>query len=244
MSIRVASIYRYPVKGLSAEPLNRVTLAPGACLPHDRRFAIAKAATHIDPAHPAWLPKSNFFMLMRDESLAQLQTRFDEANGMFTIQGKGRILLSTRITDDAGRAAIAAFFAEFLKDAQGHPPRIVEAPGHTFSDAQQKPGSTTYHYVSLVNLASVAALEQVVGMAVDPLRFRANVYLSALPAWEEFSWVGSNVTLGAARLRVVAPITRCAATNVNPATASRDLNLPATLREKFGHVTTKGDMRL
>lgn len=235
MSIRVAAIYRYPVKGLSSEPLTRVTLAPGKCLPHDRRFALARAATRFDPAQPAWLPKTNFFMLMRDETLAQLGTHFDEQSGEFTIKSDGRTLLRARITDAAGRATIDAFFADFLKDAPGSPPRIVEAPGHTFSDAQQKPDSTTYQYVSLVNLASVGELEKVVRIAVDPLRFRANVYVSGLPAWEELKWVGSEITIGTARLRVVSPITRCAATSVNPATATRDLNIPAILQEKFRH---------
>lgn len=235
MPIRVASIYRYPVKGLSPEPLERVALTPGECLPHDRRFAIAKASTRFDPAQPAWLPKTKFFMLMHDETLAQLRTRFDEESGMLTVERDGRTLLRARITDDAERATIDAFFAEFLKDAPGNPPRIVEAPGHTFSDAQQKPDSTTYKYVSLVNLASVGELEKVVQIAVDPLRFRANFYLSGLSAWNERDCVGSEIRAGNARLRVVSPITRCAATSVNPATAERDLNIPAILQKEFGH---------
>ncbi len=237
MPISVAGIYRYPLKGLSPEPLARVTLVPGVCLPHDRRFALARAATRFDAAQPAWQPKSNFFMLMRDEILAQLQTCFDEAGGMFTVERDGRMLLRARITDADGRAKIDAFFAEFLKDAPGGPPRVVEAPGHTFSDAKQKPDSTTHQYVSFVNLASVAELEKAVRVAVDPLRFRANVYLSGLPAWEEFRWIGSEIEAGKARLRVVSAITRCAATSVNPATARRDLNIPAILQQTFGHNT-------
>lgn len=237
MPISVASIYRYPIKGLSPESLEQVTLTPGLCLPHDRRFALAKAATQFDPAQPAWLAKTNFFMLMRDESLAQLQTHVDEESGVLTVRREGRSLLRARITDVAERVAINAFFAEFLRDAPGSPPRIVEAPGHTFSDAKQKPDSTTYQYVSLVNLASVAELEKAARRVVDPLRFRASLYLSGLPAWEELAWVGSDITVGAARLRVVSPITRCAATSVNPATAVRDLNVPELLRKEFGHIT-------
>jgi len=41
----VVAIYRYPVKGLSAEKMDRVVLTPGECLPHDRRFAIALGST-------------------------------------------------------------------------------------------------------------------------------------------------------------------------------------------------------
>jgi uncharacterized protein len=139
------------------------------------------------------------------------------------------------MTDPLQRESIGAFFANFLSDAVGGTPRVVEAPGHTFSDAKQKPNSTTYKYVSMVNLASIRALEQVVQVPVDPIRFRANLYIDGLPAWTEFDWVGSEIVVGRARLRIVSRIIRCAATTVNPATAERDLNVPTTLQQSFGH---------
>lgn len=235
MPVSVTSIFRYPVKGLSAESLERVTLAAGECLPHDRRFAIARATTHVDPQRPEWLHKSNFFMLMRDEKLAQLRTRFDEHSGQFTAERDGRMLVRASLTDVAGRERINAFFATFLEGFPGGPPRVVEAPGHTFADAKQKSDSSTCKYVSLINLASIGVLEKIAGVAVDPLRFRANVYHTGAPAWSEFGWVGAEIMVGNARLRVVAPITRCAATTVNPATAARDLNVPAILQQAYGH---------
>lgn len=235
MSISIAALYRYPVKGLSPEPIGRAALTPLRCIPHDRRFALARAATQIDPRRPEWLHKSHFFMLMRDEKLAQLRTRFDETTGTFRIDCEERTLLQARITDAAGRAEVEAFFADFLKEFPDGPPRVVEVPGHTFADAKQKPGATGSQYISFINLASIAALEKVTGVPVDPLRFRANVYLSGSPAWAERDWVGSNLGIEGARLRVVSPITRCAATMVNPATAERDLNIPAILQREFGH---------
>jgi len=234
-AISIASLYRYPVKGLSPEPLARATLAPFTCLPHDRRFALARAATRIDPLRPEWLHKSHFYMLMRDEKLARLRTRFDEGSGAFSIERGGEMLLNARITDAAGRAEIDAFFAKFLEELPDGPPRVVEAPGHTFADAKQKPAATGSQYVSFINLASIAALEKVTGVPVDPLRFRANVYFSGAPAWSEQDWAGADIAAGSARLRVVSPITRCAATMVNPATAERDLNIPAILQREFGH---------
>ncbi|MEO8344612.1 MAG: MOSC domain-containing protein [Betaproteobacteria bacterium] len=231
----VSSIYRYPVKGLSAEPLTKVTLTAGECLPHDRRFAIAHASTQVNPKQPEWLPKTHFFMLMRDEKMAQLQTRFDEHTGFFTIERAGELLFNSRITDAVGRKSFEAFFITFLMGHPGGPPKLVEVPGHTFADAQQKPDSTTYKYVSLVNLSSVRALEQVAMAPVDPVRFRANIYFEGVAAWDELNWMGNDLRLGGARLRVVAPITRCPATAVNPATAERDLDVPAILVANFAH---------
>lgn len=231
----IAALYRYPIKGLSAEKLDRVALTPGACLPHDRRFAIALPSTRFDPERPEWLAKTHFVMLMRDEKLALLDARFDPASGELRIERGGAPALRASLDEPEGRRRIADLVADLLGPEVARPLRVVEAPGHTFADARRKPNATTGQYVSLINLASIAALEGAVAAPVAPLRFRANVYFSGPPAWRELDWIGAEFALGGARLRAVAPITRCAATQVNPATAERDLDIPAALQRGFGH---------
>jgi uncharacterized protein len=236
MAATVTAIYRYPVKGLSAERMDRVALIPGECLPHDRRFAIALGSTLFDPQRPEWLSKIHFIMLMRDEKLAQLQTRYDGESGVLTIAESGRVLLRERMTETGGCRLVAEFFADFLGPAVHGPLRVVEAAGHAFADARRKPNATSDKYVSLINRASIAALEAAMGVPVDPIRFRANIYFDGASAWSELDWIDSEITLGAARLRVISPITRCAATQVNPATAKRDLDIVAALGRAFGHI--------
>jgi uncharacterized protein len=235
MATTVTAIYRYPVKGLSAESMDRVALTPGECLPHDRRFAIALGSTHFDPERPEWLPKIQFIMLMRDEKLAELRTRFDPESGVLTIAENGRVLLRERMTEPEGCRLVGEFFSNFLGNTVNGPLRVVAAPGHAFADARRRPNATTDKYVSLINRASIKALEAAMGAAVDPLRFRANVYFDGAPAWSEQDWIESPITVGAARLRVISPITRCAATEVNPLTAQRDLDIVAALGRAFGH---------
>ena len=142
MATTIRAIYRYPVKGLSAEKLDRVALTRGECLPQDRRFAIALGSTSFDPQHPEWLPKTHFIMLMRDEKLALFQTRFDEASGTLTIAENCEVLLRAQITEREGCGMTAEFFARFLGEAVKGPLRVVEAPGHAFADARRKPNAT------------------------------------------------------------------------------------------------------
>ncbi len=237
MTATITSLYRYPVKGLSAEALQRVALEVGQCLPDDRRFAVALGSTEFDPARPEWLSKTHFIMLMRDESLARLTTRFDANSGVLTIAEAERVLLEARLTDTEGRQAVAAFFGDFLGNAAPGPLHVVEAPGHAFADARPKPNASTDKYVSLINLASIRDLESRIARAVDPIRFRANVYFDGLPAWAELGWVKPErlVDIAGAQLRVIAPITRCAATEVNPSSAERDIPMVAELMRHFGH---------
>jgi uncharacterized protein YcbX len=153
----------------------------------------------------------------------------------FDVHAFNQRSLRARMTEPEGCRVVADFFANFLGDAVNGPLRVVAAPGHAFADAQRKPNATTDKYVSLINRASIAALEAAMGVPVDPIRFRANVYFDGKSAWSEDDWIGSEISLGAARLRVISPITRCAATQVNPVTAERDLDVVAALGGAFGH---------
>lgn len=237
MTAEIAALYRYPVKGLSAERLGRVALEIGQCLPHDRRFAIALGTSEFDATHPHWLAKTHFIMLMRDAALARLRTRFDPSTGMLAISEGERVVLEASLSTAAGCAGIARFFEDFLGAIVAGPLRVVEATGHAFADARPKPNAATDKYVSLINLASIRDLEAKIGRKVDPLRFRANVYFDGLPAWAEQDWQKEerHLTAGGARLRVIAPITRCAATEVNPDTAERDIAMVAELIRHYGH---------
>ena len=127
------------------------------------------------------------------------------------------------------RAAIEAFMATFCADELKGPPKVLAGGGHSFSDVAKK-------VVSIINLASVAAVEAAVGAPVDPLRFRANLYVTGWPAWHEFDLMGHEITAGAARLKVVKRIVRCAATNVDPQTGIRDMEIPPTLMRTFDHM--------
>jgi MOSC domain-containing protein len=225
----IASIYRYPVKGLGPDRLESAELVPGRTIAGDRLYAIENGPSGFDPAHPSYLPKSRFLMLMRNERLAALRTAFDEATHTLAIKDDGGEAVRGDLRTQEGRAAIERFFATFCADELRGPPKLLNAPGHSFSDVARK-------VVSIINLASVAALETITGAPVHPLRFRANLYVQGWPAWAELDLVGREIAVGrSARLKVVKRIVRCAATNVDPDTGMRDLTIPDTLMRNLGH---------
>ena len=224
----ITGIYRYPVKGLTPEPLTGTRLKPGQTLASDRRYAIENGPSGFDPGMPTWLPKPHFLMLMRDEWLAALQTRFDDASHVLTIRHNGAIAAQGDLETPEGRAAIEQFFAGRYASQIKGPPKVLTSPGHSFSDVARK-------VVSIINLASVRAIENMVGHPVHPLRFRANLYVEGWPAWHEFELLGQILAIADARLKVVKRISRCAAINVDPDTAERDLAIPQALQRRLGH---------
>jgi uncharacterized protein len=230
----IERLYRYPVKGLSPEPVAAARVEPGQGFPCNRMFALALADTPFDPAAPAPQPKTRFLMLQRDESLAELTTRYDETQATLTIAQGDETVLVADLGEPEGRAAVEDFFMAFMGARLRGRPRLVSAPGFQFTDVSVV-SETMMRAVSLINQASVEALAARVGRPVHHLRFRANIYFAGLSPWEEFDWIGREIMLGTVRARVVKRTMRCAATQVNPETARRDLDLPRALRDAFGH---------
>lgn len=233
MNASVDAIYRYPVKGLSPQKLERTTLVPGRTIAADRLYAIENGPTGFDPAAPAYFPKNRFLMLMKNERLAALRTDYDEATHTLSIVSEGREAARGDLRTKEGRLAIEAFFRRYMPAELNGPPKVLSGEGapdapHSFSDVARK-------VVSIINLASVAAVETATGQAVDPLRFRGNIHVSGWPAWHEFDLLGAEISIGDVRLKVVKRIVRCAATNVDPVTAERDLTIPKTLLQTYGH---------
>jgi hypothetical protein len=226
--VRVEHIYRYPVKGLSAESLAEVHLDVGEPLPGDRRFALAQGDAPFDEAAPTWLQKQHFAMLMQNERLAALHAAWDDRREILIVRPRDGEAVTASTATQEGRDRIAAWLTAYLgPEARGRP-RFVTSPGHSFSDHRNK-------VVSLINLASLASLEQAMGRTLDPLRFRANIYFSGLAPWAEFDWVGRSIELGGATLTITKRIPRCPATEVNPVTARRDCDPVQGLWDAFGH---------
>ncbi len=226
---KIAAIHRYPVKGLSPEWLDSAELAVGKTVACDRLYAVENGPSGFDPASPAYLPKQRFLMLMRNARLAELRTHFDEAGHTLTIRYENREAASGDLRTPEGRRAIERFMAEFAGPDLRGPPKVLHAPDHSFSDVARK-------VISIINLASVAEIENAAGAAVHPLRFRGNLHLTGWPAWHEFNLLGRELAVGrSARLKVVKRIVRCAATEVDPDTGIRDLPIPRLLMKTFGH---------
>lgn len=226
--MRIEHLYRYPVKGLSAEALETVELTEGQALPWDRAFALAQGDAPFDPQAPVWLKKTHFMCLMANASIAALKAHFEPGTGILTIRAPGGATIAENALDPRGRGLLAAWLTRFLGEEARGMPVLHHIPGFVFGD-QKIP------VVSLINLASLADLEAKVAAPRHRLRFRANIYFTGSPAWSEHDWIGREMLVGGARLRIVKRTVRCPATEVNPETAQRDARPVQELLAHFQH---------
>lgn len=247
----ITALFRYPVKGLSPDPMDHVALQAGRGFPADRQYAITTGAQKFDPADAVPWPKSRFIVLAQYAALAKLRTRYmGDAAQTFSVSRDGAELWRGSLLDQKDRASLAAF----MKDKTGLPlpgePEFAARPDWQFTDVSVT--SATYmRAVSLINLASVRDFSKLVGRDVEAIRFRGNIYFDAGPAWEEFEWLDREIAIGPARARVLKRTKRCPATEVNPNRATRDLDVPRELIRHYRHadmgiyaeILTPGDIR-
>jgi uncharacterized protein len=226
--MRIEHLYRYPVKGLTAEALETTTVEAGGMVPWDRAFALAQGDAPFDPSAPSWLQKTHFMCLMANARIALLKCSFDPKSGRLTILAPTGAAIAENALTEAGRERLGAWLADWLGPEARGVPRFYHVPGHAFSDMRAK-------VLSLINTATLDDLSRRVGALRHKRRFRANIYFSGTPAWSELGWVGQEVLAGRARLRVVKRIPRCPATQVNPDTAERDADPVREIRAAFGH---------
>ncbi|WP_375461917.1 MOSC domain-containing protein [uncultured Enterovirga sp.] len=229
--MKVASLHRYPVKGFSPEAMAGLDLSVGDYVPADRLYAVENGPSGFDLAAPQHQPKIKFLMLMRNEALVRLRTRYLDETATLVVEIDGHEALRSDLGTDAGRLAFEAFLRRQVPKELRGPPKVLTAPpGFRFTDSRRG-------FVSILNLASVRAIEGLVGRPVDLLRFRANVAVEGLEPWAEFDLVGREINAPSGLvLAVTKRIVRCAATNVDPVTGERDLEIPRTLAGALGHM--------
>ena len=228
MTAAIAALFRHPIKGFTPEKLKLAALSPGNAFPGDRLYALEDGPCGFDPERPGFIPKQRFAVLAKIAEVARAKTRLDDVTGVLHATAEGRPPFAGKLADPDGQAAFAVWVSELLGDAAEGPLRLIDGQGHRFLDHP-------LGHVSVINLASVRDLEQRLGRTLDPLRFRANVYVDGWPAWMENDWEGRRLSLGEVETEVFKPIVRCAAPSVDPTTAIRDLDIPAELFRHYGH---------
>ena len=232
---RVAALYRYPVKGFTPEECATLTVLAEGRIAGDRVLGIRFADTAA--ADEAWSKKTAMVALMHTPGLARLHLRFEAEARRLRLSLASTVFVDAVLTQE-GRKRLATAVAEYVltldeNPLADHPERLplrVIGDGVTPRYHDAEAGQVTLHGRGSLH-ALTAALANAEG---SEQRFRSNIALEGLGAWEEHSWVGRKVRIGTVTFDVVRPKVRCLATHANPTTGERDLPILTTLTKVFG----------
>ncbi|UWQ14785.1 MOSC domain-containing protein [Aliiroseovarius sp. M344] len=222
----VAEIWRHPIKSHGREALLQVMLKAGECLPYDRQWAVAHEAAKLGEAGQ-WAPCANFSRGSKAPLLMALEASFDPASNTITLthpQQPGITINPDRTEDNA---RFIDWVSPLCPPDRAAPSRLVKADrGMTDTD---------FPSISLINLASHKAVETHLNRELSPKRWRGNLQLTGLEAWEEKNWVGKRIRVGQAEMEIREEITRCLATTASTRTGARDADTLGALKNGWGH---------
>ncbi len=221
---QLAQIWRYPVKSHGREAIASAQLTAGECLHGDRVWAIAHEASKAD--NTAWSPCSGFTRVASSPALAAIKANLHDDGLTVTLSHPDQATLT--VAPDLQPDTLLDWVKPLTAEGRAAPARVVRVPGRGLTDSD-------YPSLTIGNLASHRAVEGRLGRPLQIERWRTNLWLDGLPAWEEFDWIGRHVQIGGAILRVVERTGRCAAPSANPDTARRDTDLLTFLDQQWDH---------
>ncbi|WP_375262754.1 MOSC domain-containing protein [Palleronia sp.] len=219
--MRVAALHRHPVKGIGCEAVSAVTLTAGAPFPGDRAWAVAHGRA---PDREGWLPKAAFLQVMAGPELAAILAESD--GDQVTLSHPARPTRTFSLPADG--PALVDWVRPLWPEDKPAPATLVRAPAQSMADN----GRATVHILSQ---ATLDALSKAAGQPIQAERFRANVVLADVPAWAELDWIDRQLDLGSAGVRVLEPTGRCRATDANPESGARDVEMLDLLKRAVGH---------
>ncbi|MEM7505411.1 MAG: MOSC domain-containing protein [Pseudomonadota bacterium] len=226
MTPAVTAICRHPVKSLGEELVGAARLAPGQPLPWDRIWAVCHGQSTYD-ASGAWDIPRQFVNQTFVPQLAQISLRFDEDAGVLYLEHPDAEPLS--VDPDREGEALCHWLLPLGQDARPGPYSMARISEGAFTDFEDT-------HISIASEASRRALGEIAGQPLERVRFRMNIWLDGFAPWEELDWVGREITIGDARLKITERDKRCNATTASPVTGARDVQVPAILRKRFGHM--------
>lgn len=224
---QVALLVRHPVKSAGYEPLEAAELRVGKPFPFDRVWAVAHAAARLS-APPAWAPKLQFLRGWGSAELMAVSCTSDATTETVTLSHPRRPTESFRPDDPVDAARLIDWLRPLWPGNRPEPARLVRVPGQALTDQDQP-------LVSINSLSSLADLSQRMARDLSPHRFRGNIWVQGWAPMVELEFIGREITVGTARLRIEKPIKRCRAIGANPETGAQDADMLATLDHSYGH---------
>ena len=226
---RLAWIAVAPVKSMALTFLERALLTAEG-IPGDRSFALIDESDRLVNGK-------------RAGPLATIRAGYDALEGTLSMTWPNGDTVADRIELDdpieaiffgEARAArpVRGPWSEALSAWSGHRLRLVKMPpGH---------GPDRGATATLVSTAALAELARTGGdeTPLDRRRFRMTFGVDGVPAYAEDAWIGRDVRVGEAVVRVAGNVGRCAVTTQDPDTGRPSWDTLHALQHSRGHLPT------
>ena len=238
MSPTISSINYCPVKSISFQSIDHCEIKKNIGILGDRIFAFSKNLDQdqvklfernpedrkgkwnkiLTLKNSPFLNKYNF--LLKEEKL--------------TLTFKEKEILTIDVNISSERQKLSNKIIE-LENSLKEPIVLMKNKDFPFFDTTISKKLDFINSVSLINVQSIIDFQKKIGKEIEVPRFRGNICIDGLKAWEERNWIGKIIKINVISFKVVKNIPRCVAINLKPKTDNNSLNLLHSLKKTYNH---------
>ena len=238
MSISISSINYCPVKSISFQTIANCEIRKNIGIVGDRIFAFSKGLDlnqaqlfekNLDERRGKW---NKILTLKNSPALNKYNFIFDNNKLRFT-QRNNEIM--TINADEIGEYELLSNKILELEKSLQKPLFLMKNKDTPFFDTSISNKTVLNHSISLINLNSIEDFQSKINQKIENQRFRGNIYINGIDAWEEQNWIGKIIKINDISFKVEKNIPRCVAINLKPNSDDKSLNLLQSLKKNYNH---------
>ena len=238
MSISISSINYCPVKSISFQSIKSCEIRKNIGIVGDRIFAFSKGLDlnqaqlfekKLEERRGKW---NKILTLKNSPSLNKYNFLFDKDK--LTLTQNNNEILTINI-DETGEYELLSNKILELENSLQKPIYLMKNKDIPFFDTSISNKTILNHSISLINTKSVEDFQNKTNQEIETQRFRGNIFVDGVDAWEERNWIGKIIKINDISFKVEKNIPRCVAINLKPNTDDNSLNLLQSLKKTYNH---------
>ena len=238
MSVSISSINYCPVKSISFQTINECKIKKNIGIVGDRIFAFSKGLElnqaqlfekNLDERRGKW---NKILTLKNSPVLNKYNFKFKDKKLTFTQKDKEILTIDISKSNEYDLLSNKILELEVSLQKPIYLMKNIDIP---FFDTSISNKSVLTHSISFINNKSIEDFEKKTNQTIEPQRFRGNIYVDGMKAWEERNWIGKIIEINDISFKVEKNIPRCVAINLKPNSDDNSLNLLQSLKKTFNH---------
>ena len=234
MTYTIKLINYCPVKSLSFQSINSCQIKKNLGMPNDRIFAFSRGIDYEKAKTIEKNPKErklNNFLTLKNSPVLNKYIFSYNGNKLALILD-GEEIISISADDQNEKSSLSKKLFE-LESTLINPIILLKNTEYPFYDTSHS--NNVFNSISLINLNSIKDFENKIEEDVEFQRFRGNLYVDGISAWEERNWINKIIKINNTSFKVEKNIPRCVAINLKPKTDDNSLNLLNSLKKTYNH---------
>ena len=239
MSVTISSIHYCPVKSVSFQSIKNCEIKKNIGIVGDRIFAFAKG---LDSEQAKLFEKNpeerrgkwNKILTLKNSPMMNKYNFLLDGNNL-TLTFKNKEILTINYNELNQYELISNKILE-LENSLKDPIILMKNEKSPFYDTSISKKTILNHSISLINNKSIEDFKKKINQEIEIQRFRGNIYINGIDAWEEQNWIGKIIKINDVSFKVEKKIPRCVAINLKPNSDDKSLNLLQSLKKNYNHI--------